>query len=229
MIKKSLRSIRKLIPWYINGSLSPDEAEEVAYVIKQDDRARIEYEAWKHIHAAVASQEQRVPSAVDRQQIMSSLHQPNLYKGILGQSSRNLLAGALLTLSILILLWLVVRPGVVLQWSIEKDGMTSYRIYRASQGSSQYEMLKEIPTQANQWRYNFVDTLLVPGRNYIYRVEGIGADGVSAHSRTVNGRSLDILPSLLVLILASMIVGYGIVIVVQKPWLPKQITMINIT
>jgi hypothetical protein len=222
VIRKSLRSIRKLIPWYINGSLSPNEVKEVSFVIRQDDQVRNEYEAWKQIHAAVTSQEQRVPSAVVRQQIMSSLLRPNVNRGMLGESSRYLLAGALLTLTILILLWLAVRPGVVLQWSIERDGMTSYRVYRASPGSNQFELIKEVTAQTEQYQYRFIDTLLIPGKNYIYRVEGIRSNGVATLSQVVNSSALDILPGQLALILTSIIIGYGVVIFIHRPWIQER-------
>jgi hypothetical protein len=207
MFWKPNRSIRKLIPWYINDSLSPSEQGVVKSGISGDDGARTDFEAWKQIHLAVISQDQQVPSVLVHQRIMANLHESPLARGKYTWSGWNLLAGTLLTLSVLILLWLAVQPGVVLQWSLNGDGVTSYRIYRAMQGSSQYEMLKEIPARVNQWEYDFVDTLLVPGKNYKYRVEGIGADGASAYSRSVDGRYLDILPGQLALILARRVVG----------------------
>jgi len=216
MIRKSHNYFRKLLPWYVNGSLSEHEREEVEAGISRDDRARVEVEAWKQIQTVVTSQPQRMPSPVVRQRLMAIIRVPTASYTKVTQPSWSLLAGALLTLSVLILLWLVVRPGVVLQWSLERDGMSSYRIYRASQGSSQFELVTEIPAQANRLRYNFVDALLMPGRNYIYRVEGIQADGVSTFSQIVNGRSQDVILGQLALILTSMIVGYGIDIVMRQ-------------
>jgi hypothetical protein len=216
MIRKSQQSFRKLLPWYVNRSLSALECEAVEAGISRDDRARAEVDAWKQIQTAVTSQPQRMPSSQVRQRLMAIIREPTASFTRVTRPSWSLFAGALLTLSVLILLWLAVRPGVVLQWSLERDRMTSYRIYRASHGSSQFELVTEIPAQANRLRYSFVDALLMPGRNYIYRVEGIHADGVSTFSQIVNSHSQDVLPGQLALILTSVIIGYGIVIVMRQ-------------
>lgn len=216
MFKKAQHSLREKFPWYVNHSLSSQEQDEVKNTINQDAQARSEIEAWQQIRSAMISLPQQVPSPLVRQRVMTLIHSPISGKKQASQWGWSFLAGALLTFSMLILLWLALRPGVVLQWSLERDGMTSYRIYRASLGSSQFELIKEIPARADRQQYSFVDAFVLPGRNYVYRVEGVRSDGVTSLSPIVTGGSRDVIPGQLSVIMTSLIVGYGIVIFLRN-------------
>jgi hypothetical protein len=128
MFRKSRRYFRKLLPWFINDTLSAHEREKVETVIKGDELLRTEGETWMRIRTAVNNQPQREPSPLVWPRVMASIHESLGAKRQTALSNLSILAGALMTLTVLILLWLTVQPGFVLQWSLEKDGMTSYRI-----------------------------------------------------------------------------------------------------
>lgn len=216
MSKKPKQSLNKLFPWYVNNSLSDQEREAVDSIIKNDPQARIEIEAWKKIRITMTNQPQKIPSPMVRQRLMTSIRTPSEMKVQKSRWIWNLASGALLTLSIFILLWLAVRPGVVLQWSLARDGITGYRIYRTPLGKNQFDLIKDVPAQANRLQYYYVDAFILPGANYIYRVEGIRSDGTTIQSTIVNGRARDVMPSQVELFLSSIILGYGIVIFSKK-------------
>jgi anti-sigma-K factor RskA len=62
MNKKSQKTIKELLPFYVNGSLSLKEKADVEASIGRDEGARAEVNAWEQIHAVVISQPQQDPS-----------------------------------------------------------------------------------------------------------------------------------------------------------------------
>jgi hypothetical protein len=58
----------------------------------------------------------------------------------------------------LLVLWGIVRPGVLLEWSVEGSGLAAYRIYRAEEGSAEFQLLEEIPAETGAGRYRYIDT-----------------------------------------------------------------------
>jgi hypothetical protein len=209
-------AIRKLIPFYVNGTLSEKEKKAVEGAINNDEQARGEVDAWIHIQSVISDQPQQDPSPMIWQRVLAAAHTTERGRQSSLPVYQGFLAGAKLTISILVSLWLVIRPGVMLQWSVERDGMINYRIYRASQGSSQFELIKEVTAQIDRSRYNYVDTSLIPGKDYVYRVEAIPPTGAPTFSQVVQGRYLEILPGQLAILLTSIITGYGIVFLIHS-------------
>jgi hypothetical protein len=215
MKTKTKQSLRDKIPGYVNHSLSTQERDEVEKGLSQDPQARVDLEAWRKIETAMINQPQRMPSSLVRQRLVASLHATRQFDEKRVNWEWGIVSGAFLTIAIMVLLWLAVRPGVVLQWSHERDGVTVYRIYRANQGSSQYTLIKEIPAQAGQMHYSFVDGFIFPGKNYVYSVEGLRSNGEKSLSSVVNGRAVDVIPAQLALLVASLVLGYGIVMFIR--------------
>jgi hypothetical protein len=114
---------------------------------------------------------------------------------------------AALTVATLALLWLAVRPGVALRWTVTGETPTAFRIYRAEAGSSNYYWIDEV--QADPFRREFVysDTFLFPGKAYSYKIEAVGRGGVIAVSRSVAASPLSALPGQLAVLLTSLLVG----------------------
>jgi len=209
------QNLSELFPWYVNGTLSPSEREKVEARLGEQKEACTELRAWQTLQAGMASQPALSPSPIVRQRVLAAIRQP-LATHRSRFSAIHLMGGTALSLCILILLWLAVRPGVVLQWSVEKDGVEEFKIYRASQESDSFELVGKVSARSERSAYTFVDTLLVPGRVYTYRVEGLHPDGVTAFSPVVTGRSLDALPAQMALLLTSAVLGYGIALFVPN-------------
>jgi hypothetical protein len=113
-----------------------------------------------------------------------------------------------LSLVVLVLLWAVVRPGIVLQWEVNTGPVTTFRIYRAPVGSADFELVREVAAAPGERVYTYVDPRALPGRTYVYQVEGVGAAGlVRSGAVTISG--LEALPGQVAVILIGLTVGCG--------------------
>lgn len=62
------------------------------------------------------------------------------------------------------------KRGVLVSWRKHNElGLTAYRVYRKEEGSSQWSMKKQLPS--DEWRFN--DRSVKPGKSYEYRVLGL--------------------------------------------------------
>ena len=195
-----------LLPWYLNGNLSPVERRRLRQWLTEDPTAGAELAAWRQVQSAVMSQPEAVPAAAIRQQLMirvqSSLepnHQPSRL--------RPALLGLAVALGIFLLLWGTIRPGLMLQWSVHSEPLAAFRIYRAPVGSADFGLVGEVPARAQTKAYRYVDTALVPGRTYVYRVEALGPGGQSAISQVVTANGWQALPGQMTTLLISLIAG----------------------
>ncbi|HEB64543.1 MAG TPA: hypothetical protein ENJ02_03265 [Chloroflexi bacterium] len=93
--------------------------------------------------------------------------------------------GLLLTAAVSLLLWGVWFPGATLQWQAPGEAWTSFRIYRAPAGTSDFSLLAELPVEQRGDVYRYRDASSWPGVSYTYRVEGVTAQGRTALSQTV--------------------------------------------
>ncbi len=223
MSRKSSKANKQLIPYYLNGTLSEREKKAVEEIIRRDENAYIENKAWKQLKFVLSDLPQRDPSPVVWERVSTVIQHEGKYVPF--PLRKSFLPGTVLAILISILLWFLIQPGIMLQWSIKQDGMISYRIFRAPLGSTQFELIKEVAAKADQLNYSYLDPAVFPGRNYVYRVEAIPITGIPAYSQVVNGTYREVLPGQAALILSSIISGYGIVFLIQS-WkiLPRQKT-----
>jgi len=121
--------------------------------------------------------------------------------------------GTAIAALVLMVLWLVVQPGIALQWSVDGGRASLFRIYHAVDGSRDFNLLNEVPARPNVRDYVFTDTSSLPGQHYTYLVEAVGASGRSILSQTVTGNGLDALPGQLLLLLVSLLAGYAVMFI----------------
>jgi hypothetical protein len=109
------------------------------------------------------------------------------------------------------LIWQALPPGIVLQWSVEGSTPETFRVYRAEVDAgieSRFELLDELPATAQAQKYTFIDFRLLPGQEYLYRVEGLNSAGQPAASQTITGQGVDALPGQLAILLVFIFTGY---------------------
>ncbi len=121
--------------------------------------------------------------------------------------SFELLGAVVLTLMVLFGLWKAVAPGIALEWSLQGDGVSAFRIYRAKASQQNFELISEIPAKAGVTNYSYVDVRLLPGGEYVYRVEGVGLAGDLAVSKSITSNSIGVLPGQLAILFASCLIG----------------------
>jgi hypothetical protein len=209
MSRRISKRMKELLPWYVNGTLSAADQNAVERGRDESPGLATELAAWQRLHAAVRAQpEQRVAPAV--------------WEGVLAQvrsscpTGRRMVArprmawawGGLLALAVMLLLWGSIQPGIVLRWSVDNVALTAFRVYRAAPGSTDFELVQEVPAEADAQQYTYVDPLLVPGRTYVYRVEGVGPGSQSVFSQAVVASAIEALPGQLAILLIGLAGGY---------------------
>jgi hypothetical protein len=116
--------------------------------------------------------------------------------------------GITLAIVVLVCLWFAIRPGAALEWTVSGDLPRSFRIYRASRGSQDFQVIRQVESQLGVYTYQFVDIFTFPGVAYSYRVEGLEPGGESTLSETVGASPLAALTLQLMIILISSLAGY---------------------
>lgn len=202
--------MKELLPFYLNGSLSRDENQQIEAWLRQDLAARQELASWREIQLAVSGQDGLMPTNRAYQALMdriqSSPEQVTVSSRLRLQPGK-VLGALLITLIVLYGLWKAVAPGIALEWSLQGEGVSAFKVYRATAGQAQFDLISEIPARVGTDRYSYVDVHLLPGKDYIYRVEGIGLAGDLAASKSIVSNSMGVLPGQLAVLLASLLVG----------------------
>jgi hypothetical protein len=89
-----------------------------------------------------------------------------------------------------------------------------FRVYRAevdageAAETAQFELLDELPASEQARQYTFTDFRLLPGQNYVYRVEGLNEAGQPAASQTISGQGIDALPGQLAIMIVLLFTVY---------------------
>lgn len=213
----------ELLPAYVNGTLSPQQKSQVEKALAFSVELRRELDHCRQVASLVAVQPALHPSPDAWQKTLAAvrhLPQPARRPAITWHWQPS---AGLLSLAVLILLWLVVRPGVLLQWTVNTEGLTAYRLYRAPVGSSDYTLIGELPVQPGLSQYQYTDALLVPGQTYSYVVEGVRNGSRYFVSGAVTAAAGQALPAQIALIFASVMIGYALYLLVQASpqWVPS--------
>lgn len=206
--------LHELLPWYVNGSLDESEQQAVSAWLETSEQARQELAQLIRLHRQV----QGLPALelpadgllTIRRRIVGKQKAPGFT-----WRSPHLAWGLVLTGIFLALLWLSVRPGVSLEWSVETGEPSAFLIYRAPKGSTDFRLIKEIGASPGTRQYQFVDAGLVPGIAYTYRVEGVGAGGPPSVSRSISIDPLTVLPGQLAVLFTSLALGFSLALLAQ--------------
>ena len=222
--KLKSNQMRILLPWYANGTLQPSEKQMVEEWLLQDPSAQAELAELRRMRQDIKNRPQIPTPAGSFYGVTARIQaKPRLPWWAVSRWV-SLSMGTVLTLAILIILWMVVRPGVVLQWSVSESSLSTFRIYRAPMGSQDYKLLSEVPLEENVLQYSFVDAWLVPGQDYVYRVEGVEQGQFLAVSQSIVTSSMVALPGQLAILFTSLVLGYtGLTLIRAIPlFLPNQ-------
>jgi hypothetical protein len=211
------------LPAYVNGTLGPLQRKVVEQWLARNDQARATAETLQNLQTAVRRQPRRTPppAVLGRVQaeIDSRRHAPAGRQTLAHPHLRPSLGFPILVLSLVTIIlaaavmWQALPPGIVLKWSVEGNAPEAFRVYRAEIESgevaaAQFELLEEMPATAQDRSYTFTDFRLLPGQNYVYRVEGLNESGQPAASQTIIGQAEDALPGQLAVLLVLIFTAY---------------------
>jgi len=204
MSKKIPPAVEKLLPWYVNGTLSEREMRVVDQYLRQNPRAMEDVDAYRQYQLRMKSWEQRQPPSRLSAEALCRARAPRTA----GISWLHPYAwGA--ALMILVLLWLVVRPGVVLEWDGARGDVNEFYVYRTVE-DGEFQRIGTVPVSAEMQKYTYVDTMLFPWESYTYVVQGVQGESVRALSGSVERDALAVLPVQFMLVALSVVLGYGL-------------------
>jgi len=200
--------LKALIPWYLNGSLPEEQKRALETWLASSSEARAEMETWLMIQASVHAQPRRLPSKNLRGKIIAHAIVSSDKRRV--NSGEELIHALMLSLMVMIILWIMVRPGIVLNWTVQDGSPSGFRVYRALEGSENFKLVGEIPASATSGHYTYVDLMALPAEAYTYQVQGIGQSGLVTSSLPVSGSALNVFASQLAMVFTSLIFGYGL-------------------
>jgi hypothetical protein len=203
MFKKP--SPEELLPWYVNRTLAEDEARAVETWLETAPQAAQKLQEYRALQRAMNKQPVTpVPERI-HYRVMDRI-QAAPQPGWLPAGSAWAFASGL-ALTVFLILWVLVQPGVELTWAAGAGDIASFRVYRALSQSDRYIFLEEIPADAGQRIYRYTDTALLLGAAYDYRIEVVERGGQSAVSQVVSGSGYLALPGMLSVVFTSALSG----------------------
>jgi hypothetical protein len=221
--------LHKLLPGYVNGSISRWQRWLVARWLQRDAEAQAAYENLLRLQKAVRRQPEFVPPPAVLQSIRAQIQIPVNQPAAARRSQLApawLLWVAGLALAFF-LLWQVQPPGIVLEWLVQGSSPEQFLVYRAALADDMaaatpadeaFVLLNEIPAAAVAQSYTFTDLRPLPGQQYVYRVVAIDEQGLPAASQTIIANGLDALPGQIVLLSLALLGGLGLFMFLQSRW-----------
>lgn len=208
--------IQALLPAYASNSLPPAERDRVAIWLEEHPQQRRQVEFWDELRKGLLAQPQPTP----RQDVWQGIiHRAELRRRQGMRNAVSALAGLSLAAVTLVLLYFIIRPGVMLQWSVSGTESLTYRVYRAPSGSQDFVLLGEVQGVTGIRQYSYLDALILPGKSYIYRVEALTLSGSPVISQRVVSQSTAALPGQLAILIASLLMGYLAASLARKGWM----------
>ena len=204
------KRLMELIPWYLNGTLTGAELEAVENFVLHDPQGKAALAKYQRLRLLFRPEDlKHPPDGVEER----------LFDRIRSQSSEQL--GILhpyalgLSMVILVLLWVIIRPGVILNWRVAGGEVTSFKVYRANADGSKLLMLDEVPAEEVMTQYSYVDLFAWPFKAYVYSVEGMNRSTSLGTSIVTTSPAMIALPGQVALICASFISGYGLILLIR--------------
>ena len=209
--------IRELLPWYLNGTLPEEDREAVEAYLRHNPEEVQALDGLRMVRDAVRARPSARPSPDVPQAVLKRVRSPGMPETAARRTGwRAWVVGGALSLATLLLLWSLVRPGIVLRWKVVDGSLQAFRVYRAASGVDDFSLVEELPAQAEVDEYTFIDTRLLPGQEFTYMVEGLDQAGRPALSQMVTGNSLTLLPVQLALVFASLVLGYAVTLLTRR-------------
>jgi hypothetical protein len=220
MIEKILRAY---LPAYANRTLPVFLRWLVTLWVNRNADARAEVEALQQLRVAMQALPLTTPSPEIWKRIQTGVRVSKaLPVPTLGRWAfwGTWATGMSLIILSLVLLWYVLPPGVVLQWTATGGEPTVFRIYRAAGVTEPFELLEEIAagtqvTSLDARVYSYRDIILLPGQEYVYRVEMVDQNG-GTFSQMIVSSALEMLPGQLTVLISLLVVLYGASLVLPK-------------
>lgn len=200
-----------LLPWHLNGTLRGEEKRRVEEWLQNDPRAAEEARAWRLVQAAVQEGEPIQPPSQVWERLIGEIRTALPRRGRSLSIQWTQVLSCALALILLAGLWLLVKPGVVIRWRLAaaSELPEAFRVYRGLAGEEDFRLLGEIPTRMDARQYEYSDVWAIPGREYVYRIEAVSAQGTVTISESRRSSPWVALPWQLAVLAVSLVMGYA--------------------
>ncbi len=210
------RKLEALLPWYVNKTLTPPEHQRVEQGLKDHPDLNQTLREWHIVQTVVKGQPLQEPGTAVHERLMARVRAQNLPQRNATTLWFTRAWGLALAITALLFLWLLLRPGIQLQWSVHQGQVTAFAIYRAPAGSDDFALLHQSTNPPVAREYRYVDTSLWNGRAHAYRIVALGPTGQQLFSNEVMAGAHTALPGQLAVVLTSIIVGYSAVMLIER-------------
>lgn len=210
-MSKMPHSIKQLLPWYANNSLAHRDRQLVEKYLLRNPALKSEVELSREVYRIIKDSPLPPPSSDVYPKVINMVGS----REIKPVKTRYHTIALGLAVIIMGLLWIIIRPGIVLEWSIHTDHVREFRVYRSIEGVDKNELIDSLPVLPDSDKYYYIDALLLPWNSYTYTVEGVEFDDHQAIRASVTRSALDILPGQVALIAFSLFLGYCIASVIN--------------
>jgi hypothetical protein len=197
---------------YLKGSLSPAESAAFERWLENQPGEKAKLEAWQRLQVCISNQPHRQPKVMILARIHARIAVVPSIPAWLSWAMR-----AAIGIALALILWSTIQPGVVLRWKANDNAWSSFLVLRAPAGSSNYSPVGWLPVEKNARDYTFVDTRLLPGQSFDYKVEGVDSAGDILFSSQITASYWQSLPALLTIILSSLAGAWWIVVLLRFP------------
>ncbi len=171
--------------------------------------------SWEELRTAVAGQTAVAPSPSVERELLARVRVHEAQRLVPPPTWETWAWGIAIALLVAALLWGLLKPGVVLEWSVEEGAVTSFEIHRADVKTRDFTLYERFEVERPAELYRYVDALVWPGRTYVYRIKAlIGETAVSGQEIIVRGSLA--LPGQLSVLLTGAMLGYAAIILMQQ-------------
>ncbi|MEW6716771.1 MAG: hypothetical protein AB1345_04610 [Chloroflexota bacterium] len=205
-------SPQEYIPWYLNDSLEPEGRQAVETCLEGATQAQVEFV--RQIQTSLKLLPQTAPAPYVRERLLARVAQPQ---------PRWRFAWAwtgLLSVLLMVLVWMVLKPGVVLRWAVSPGEVAAFRVYRAPADDGEFTLVQEVTASPEEREYRVIDWRLLPGLAYVYLIEAVTPEGGRAFQQVVTADTWGALPGQLLVVVISMLMAYILVKYAQYVSIP---------
>jgi hypothetical protein len=225
LLKRRLREeVEQWLPAYAGGLIYGWRRLLLKWWLDRDATARQQLGQIERIRQDVRRQPQEQPAAEVYLRIQAAVAEEVRPAKAPGRPIAVWATTILIALVALVLVWQALPPGISLEWSVEGELPTAFRVYRAPATADSltpgqpFTLLDELQANEAAAAYQFTDWLPLPGRDYVYRVEALDQTGEPVASQVILSRWVDALPAQLSVAAISVTVLLVIYLFYSKYW-----------
>ncbi|MGC9357365.1 MAG: hypothetical protein ACP5GX_05850, partial [Anaerolineae bacterium] len=148
--------------WSNKDRIDPDASTEARQPYQEtEDESLV---SWEELRAAVTSQPEARPSSEVRREVWARIRVREASDLTPPPTWTTWAWGVVVAFAVMIVLWGLLEPGIVLEWTLENHTPAAFRIYRTTLSSGEYIQIAEAPVEQPALRYRYVDPFIWPGQ-----------------------------------------------------------------